>query len=312
MKKALLEVLACPLCLPEEHRLKENIRMQRKDDMIEGYLNCPKCGSAYPIRDGIAFLEPLHSGEGKLDSKYETIPVLSSYLWSHYGDLLQDPEACPAYTEWAGLVQSGPGICIDIGSAVGRFSFEMSKKCDFVIGIDKSASFIRAARELMILRRKPVSLIQEGLLTREVTLDLPEEWDGANVEFIIGDAQALPFRSGAFSVSASLNLIDKVPFPMKHLKEMNRVAKATGAQLLFSDPFSWSKDVAKEEDWLGGKTTGTYAGKGIENIIDLLRGRKRQLLPEWKIEKHGHVWWKIRTHCNHFELIRSCFVKASR
>jgi SAM-dependent methyltransferase len=312
MKKVLLEILICPLCLPEEHRLKENVMRIQKDDIIEGYLTCGRCGSAYPIQSGIAYLEPRQSGEGKLNSKYETIPLLSSYLWSHYGDLLQDPEACPAYTEWAGLVRSESGFCIDIGSAVGRFSFEMSKKSDFVIGIDNSVSFIRAARELMVNRRKPVFLLQEGLLAQEIMLHLPEEWKTGNVEFIVGDAQALPLRSRAFSAVASLNLIDKVPFPMKHLKEMNRVAKTKGAQLLLSDPFSWSIEVAKEEDWLGGTQTGIYTGKGIENIINLLRGGKGKLLPEWRIERNGHVWWKIRNHCNHFELIRSCFVKAYR
>ena len=81
---------------------------------------------------------------------------------------------------------------------------------------------------------------------------------------------------------------------------------------LFSDPFSWSEDVATEEDWLGGTERGPYSGRGVENIMEVLKGEKGGLVPEWKIEKHGHVWWKIRTHSNHFELIRSCYVKAVR
>jgi hypothetical protein len=93
---------------------------------------------------------------------------------------------------------------------------------------------------------------------------------------------------------------------------MNRVTKTKDAQFLFSDPFSWSTEVANEEAWLGGKNSGSYAGAGIENIIALLKGHKNKLLPEWSIEKHGHVWWKIRNHSNHFELIKSCFFKAER
>jgi SAM-dependent methyltransferase len=164
----------------------------------------------------------------------------------------------------------------------------------------------------MIKRRMKIDFLQEGVLTREDTIYLPEKWDSDKVEFIVGDALALPFRSKTFFSLASLNLIDKVPLPIRHLKEMNRVAKEKDAQFLFSDPFSWSKDVSNEEDWLGGTDIGPYSGRGIENIMALLKGERNELLPEWRIEKHGHIWWKIRTHSNHFELIRSCFAKSVR
>jgi hypothetical protein len=44
----------------------------------------------------------------------------------------------------------------------------------------------------------------------------------------------------------------------------------------------------------------------------LLEGRMNGFYPTWKVNDHGHIWWKIRTHSNHFELIRSCFIKAQR
>jgi len=221
-------------------------------------------------------------------------------------------EASDAYVQWSDLINKNSGFCLDIGSAVGRFSFEVSKKSDFVVGIDNSISFIRAARELMINRRKKISLLQEGYLTSEETLTIPEEWNIDNVEFVVGDALSLPFCSGAFSTLSSLNLLDKVPRPIKHFTEMNRVAQESGTQFLFSDPFSWSKEVAEQEDWLGGKINGNFSGKGMDNIISLLQGEQGFILPGWKIKQQGHVWWKIRTHVNHFELIRSCFVKAER
>lgn len=312
MKKPLLEMLVCPVCLPDEIELKAVIAQQHQGDITEGVLTCPKCGGAHPIREGIAFLDPSPQTEAKAASKYETAPVVSSYLWSHYGDILGDPEASWAYAEWAGLVSGGPGVALDIGSAVGRFTFEMSRKRDFVVGIDNSVAFIRAARELMVRGRKPMALLQEGLLTREETVVLPETWQIDKVEFIVGDALALPFRSKSFSALASLNIADKVPLPLKHLQEVNRVAREKEVQFVLSDPFSWSTEVAREEDWLGGKDSGPYAGRGIDNIIALLQGKDRRLLPAWRIARQGHVWWKIRTHANHFELIRSCFVKAER
>ncbi len=312
MKKLLLNMLVCPVCLPEESALGVKIAHEQSGDITEGTLSCSHCGRVYPIEDGIAFLDVPEHRADRVAPKYETAPVVSSYLWSHYGDIMGDGEASSAYSEWAALMNGGSGMALDIGSAVGRFSFEMSGRCDFVVGIDNSRSFIQAARELMAHGRMKVVLRQEGLLTREETVILPARWQTDKVEFIVADALALPFRSRSFSVLGSLNLIDKVPLPLKHLQEVNRVARESGAQLLLSDPFSWSTEAAKEEDWLGGKDTGPFPGRGLDNIVALLQGDKQQLLPTWRIERQGHIWWKIRTHANHFELIRSCFVKADR
>jgi len=305
-------MLICPVCLPDEHKLNRNIIEEQNGDIITGTLTCGNCGKTYPIQNGTAFLSPTDSNKKEpANAKYETPPALSSYLWSHYSDLLNSPEKS-AYNEWAGLLERSSGVAVDAGCAVGRFTFEMSQKTDFVIGIDNSVSFIESARELMTHRRIRVALQQEGLLTTEETIYLPETWDSNKMEFVVGDALALPFRSKTFSSLASLNLIDKVPFPMKHLKEMNRVALRTGAQFLFSDPFSWSAEAADERDWLGGTANGPYSGRGVDNIMTILEGGKNGLFPQWQIDKEGHVWWKIRTHANHFELIRSCFVKSSR
>ena len=50
----------------------------------------------------------------------------------------------------------------------------------------------------------------------------------------------------------------------------------------------------------------------LDNIIGLLTNGYREMHPKWQIETKGHVWWKIRTHANHFEQIRSCYIKARR
>ncbi len=312
MKTSLLDLLVCPLCLPREIALTAVITAERGGDIGEGALTCPGCGGSYPVREGIAFLDPAARMETKPPSKYETAPVVSSYLWSHYGDILGDPEASSAYAEWAGLVSGGSGAVLDIGSAVGRFAFEMSRTHDFAVGIDNSVAFIRAARELLVRGRKAVALREEGLLTREETVVLPGQWRTDRVEFIVADALALPFRSGSFAAAASLNIADKVPLPLQHLREANRVTRDREAQFLLSDPFSWSDEVARPEDWLGGTATGLYAGRGLDNIAALLAGKDRLLMPPWRVAGRGSAWWKIRTHVNHFELIRSCFVKAER
>lgn len=312
MKRTLLDMLICPSCLPGEHPLRENASKSSGGDLLEGSLRCGECGFEYRIQDGIAFLNPNHSEEVLASNRYETTPVVSSYLWSHFGDLLGDEEATDAYRKWAALMRPCAGVCLDTGAAVGRFSFEMANHCDFVVGVDNSVSFIQTSRELMARRRAKLDLALEGLLTQQETITLPPDWKTDNMEFIVADALALPFRSGLFSAVSSLNVVDKVPKPMVHISEINRSAKNNDAQFLFSDPFSWSTSTASEEDWLGGTATGGFSGRGRDNVVDLLEGRKGNLFPSWRVERDGYVWWKIRTHANHFELIRSCFVKAIR
>ncbi|OEU59910.1 MAG: SAM-dependent methyltransferase [Desulfuromonadales bacterium C00003094] len=312
MKTFLLEFLICPACLPEERPLQSFKLEVQKQDIISGQLTCKACSRAYPIREGIAFLTAAKQFHHVAPSKYETASVLSSYLWSHYGDLLKDPDASDAYHQWAALLKPEGGLAIDIGAAVGRFSFELARKSDRVIGVDSSYAFVKAARDLLLTGKAEIDLAVEGILTRKETIILPKEWPRNNVEFIVGDALALPFRQSSFTTLTSLNLIDKVPKPLQHLAELNRIAKYDRAQLLFSDPFSWSTEVAEEQDWLGGTHEGSHAGRGMDNLKTLLQDHGNHLKPAWQIDQQGQVWWKIRTHCNHFELIRSCYIKADR
>ncbi len=306
--------MICPLCLPDEYPLMAEVSEETEDDILAGALRCSDCGRGYVVQEGIAYLDPATANKtkGTEASKYESAPVVSSYLWSHYGDILDDENASAAYSDWNRLIKPSSGFALDAGSAVGRFTFELSRKNDFAIGIDNSLAFIRTARELMLKREKTFQLLQEGLVTREKTITLPAGWNGNKVEFLIADAERLPFRAGSFSSVASLNLVDKLPKPIWHLKEMDRVAQPRKSQLLLSDPFSWSEDVTSRTNWLGGTHEGPYSGNGLENVAGILNGSKNGLRSQWNIEKAGHVWWKIRTHQNHFELIRSCYVKANR
>ncbi len=311
MKQHLAGKLICPVCLPQEHELQVDVRSADAEDIVDGTLTCCHCDRRFPIKDGIAFLDPAPPDD-RLANRYEQEDVVSSYLWSHYGDLLGDEQATDAYQQWAGLMAPHSGLALDLGGAVGRFTFEMSGKCDLAVGLDKSLAFIQAARRLMQEGELHFTLKDEGLLGHEVVIRRPAQWQPERVEFIVADAQRLPFAAATATSLASLNLVDKLPKPSTHLAEMNRVAATAGSQLLLSDPFSWSLEAAEIDQWLGGKEDGPYAGKGLDNIMAILRHGHKGLSPGWQISKCDHVWWKIRSHSNHYELIRSCFIKAVR
>lgn len=311
MNRNILEYLICPACLPDELPLALRRMETSGDEVLEGNLECPRCGKSYPIRAGTASLLPGQRRPPAAAARYETPDLLSAYLWSHYSDIFQDSEATRAYAEWGEQLSAGGGAGLDTGCATGRFTFEMAKKCDFVIGIDMSESFISAARQILRDGKLVFEVREEGMIRTERSFALPDSPDTKNVEFIVGDARVLPFRSGIFSRLASLNLIDKVPRPMDHLREVNRVACREDAELLISDPFSWSEDVCSSTEWLGGTLDGPSRGFALDNISRML-SRDPEFSPLWEIDRRGAVWWKIRNHVNHFELIRSLFIKAGR
>jgi len=310
MDSKLLDLLICPACLPGEKPLRPAALTHAGGDILAGRLECPGCHRHYPIEKGVAILLPeAKTAEQRAADRYESPAAVASYLWGHFGDLLDDPEATDAYVRWAGLVAGVDGPALDAGCAVGRLTFELGRHCELAVGIDRSFAFIRLARRLKEEGRYAFRLFLEGRLSERKTVVLPADWPRERCEFLVADAQALPFPRGTFHAGCSLNLVDKLPRPRRHLEELNRVALPTGARLLFADPFSWSAAAAPAAEWLGGTTRGSFAGGGRENVRRLL---ETVLSPPWRVTRDDAVWWKLRSHRNHFELIRSVTLLAER
>ncbi len=314
MNKALCRHLICPACLPFEQPLTCKVAAASGPDILSGVLGCRRCGETYPIIDGLAVLLvgglPLtdRGGDG-----YEAAATVSSYLWSHYADWMGDHDATDAYRQWGRLLATDSGEnCLDVGCAVGRFVFELAPTAGLVVGVDRSVSFVKSARRLMRGGEIFFDQVEEGRLVRCRRIALPPLQQRNNVEFIVADALALPFAGGMFGAVASLNVVDKIPAPLAHLKELNRVARNSRAGFLFSDPFSWSDACAPESEWLGGTDRGAFSGFGRENVRHLMTGKGGHLTPAWRIDGEGALTWKIRTHRNHFELITSEYILARR
>ena len=307
----LLPALICPCCLPQEVSLKDHVRLRQGEDLVDADLVCPKCHTLYPVRDGVADLLPPGSGEVSQSSgpdDYEQEEMLSTYLWGHYADLWKDPQASEAYTRWAQLLD-GPGPALDLGCAVGRLTLEMGGGGELSVGLDRSRSFICTARKFARRQQLSFSLVGEGRYRSACSLSLPPRLQGAQVEFIVADALALPFVQGYFPRVASLNLLDKVPDPHRHLVEACRIAHPDRARMLVSDPYSWSTCFADEKKWLGGSDQAAYPGRGLDNVAHILA---QECAPAWHILQRGAVNWTLRRHANLFERIQSQFVLAAR
>ncbi len=312
MKEFLLEFLICPGCLPKEYALegKGLKRDTTGTDIVAGTLCCPRCKRVFPIKEGIAYLQ-LHQELNGM--RYEESAMTARYLLSHYGDLVAPPANREAAYFWGTLLASKPSsAAFDAGCSVGRQVFEMGRKNGWAVGCDLSESFIKAARKLMINRQFTFSLPLEGNLRETFEISLPDSWQTDMSEFIVADAQYIPFQRNVFQQVSSLNLLDRVPYPLAHLFEMNRVASLSEATFLFADPFSWLTSPAPEEKWLGGTALGQYAGRGKDVVKGLLEGNKSILMPSWQVVKSGRHQWSLRTHRNHQELMASEFMVAKR
>ncbi|WP_305043231.1 class I SAM-dependent methyltransferase, partial [Geoalkalibacter sp.] len=246
MYQRLAQSLICPACLPREISLRLEVHEGQGEEVAQGELLCAGCRRVHPIRQGIAVLLPEADGEGGEDS-YSRPQALSAYLWSHFADLWDDTDAGDAYGRWAALLNQAPGLALDAGCAVGRLTLELAASGAPALGIDRSLPFVRLARRLARTGALEFGLTVEGLLEEPRHISLPERLRNLDVEFLVADAQALPFPRSFFTRVASLNLIDKLPAPRRHLAELDRVATLTGSTLLLADPYSWSRACAPPE-----------------------------------------------------------------
>jgi ubiquinone/menaquinone biosynthesis C-methylase UbiE/uncharacterized protein YbaR (Trm112 family) len=304
MQRRLLELLVCPRCLPAEKPLRAAACELRDDDVYTAMLTCPSCGAGYPVQEGVAVLLVAPPERDVYAAKR-----LAAYLWGHYADLAADPDAHQAFPAWAGLLAGSAGPALDTGCAVGRLSFELARHAELVIGLDLSAGFVRAARTLAREGRLAYALVVEGELSEERLARLPADLPRERVEFVQADAQALPFPASLFATATSLNLLDRVPVPRRHLAELNRVTKTAGATLLVADPWSWAESPAPSTAWLGGCLEGANAGASPTNLQRWLETACR---PPWRVAGAGRIAWTLRNHRNHFELIRSDYLLSRR
>jgi SAM-dependent methyltransferase/uncharacterized protein YbaR (Trm112 family) len=313
MKQWLLQMLICPNCLTEEVPLKPDNQVTRDGEILEGVLSCPACNTHYPIQNGVAAVLPDQTAPMLTDKTgYNSRSMLSAYLWSHYGDLFQDPDATEAYRVWSSFFRKTEGPALDIGCSVGRLSFELSKTHSRVIGIDTSISFIEKARELMSEKKLTFDLIIEGLITEKRSCDFHPAWNYDRIDFIVADALALPFRKQAFATVTSINILEKVSRPLTHLMDVNRVMRKSKSMFVFSDPFSWDETFSDPRHWLGGVVNGNARYRGMDRVIRYFWGKDNIFDPPLEITDKGDVNWKIRKTENLWEHIRSQYAVGIR
>ena len=237
---------------------------------------------------------------------YETRRYLNEYLWFHYArtrDSLPfvSPQVfrfherlrkeCLLPVRGAKTRHSGPGkgahsrsrerLGLDLGCAVGRFTFELGSVVDHVVGIDNSESFIAAARQMARRSVLTVRLQESGRAFVSRKVALPKALTGSSAEFRVGDAMDLSaFPERSFQIVAAINLLCRLPCPRRFLGQLHRLV-APGGQLLLASPFSWLEEYTPRPEWLNARQVRTLLEPHFRRDLPFLireHHRKYQLV----------------------------------
>lgn len=313
--------LVCPYCIKRGKEVPLELiagtSVIENDDVKYGVLICLACNSSFPIEDGIAIFPTTQEAK-----KYGSESVAQAYVLTQYRDVIAlEMKAALANRQndltgyfstaqpetyyddlislLSGRIKEGSQI-LDIGCAVGRLSRKLARQGGFVIGVDISLAEVKLARKLLLSGEAEVRLglpISSGSDTSNQGISVRlDEAIPPNVEFIVADAELLPFRNGHFDVICASSVIDRVPDTDQFLKQVDRIGH-DGSTLLLTSPFDFSEKYTSKDKWLGQKAFGTSEGLAEKALNELLRRHQYRLRNEANIlwthysdRRHHSVW----------------------
>ncbi len=215
---------------------------------------------------------------------YEDETVLSEYLLFHYGepeeimpwdfgpkDSMHFPErvAHIHQSHYPTSIASSHGTlrALDIGCAVGRTTFELSRWFDDVVGIDYSHAFIKKANQLKNEGRLEYSYRIQGDQFQSTSCSTPPGARPEKITFSQGDAMDLPEKElGQFDLILASNLICRLPDPAKFLRNIPHLLKPGGV-FVISTPFTYMDDFTEKSKWLGGTENGPKASDVVNHTL---------------------------------------------
>jgi len=195
---------------------------------------------------------------------YESPKLLDEYLLFHYGTAeeilpwdfgpataLNFPVRTVEALDWERL--SDNSRALDLGCAVGRSSFELSRHCAEVIGIDFSQSFVDAAERIRQEGEHSYLRLEEGRDKTTQMASLPEGAHPECIQFEQGDAMKLRPDLGAFDVVHAANLLCRLTEPQAFLAQLPALVRP-GGQLFMTTPCTWLEEYTPPQNWPAGST----------------------------------------------------------
>ncbi len=191
---------------------------------------------------------------------YESQKLLDEYLLFHYAapeeiaaplTIPEDALRFPART--ASLVPGEGGEVLDLGCAVGRSAFELTKRFDRVVGVDFSAAFVSAAEEIRSTGRKEYPRLDEGHRRTSLVATPPAGSRPDRICFETGDAMELRADLGVFDGVHAANLICRLAEPARLLHRLPDLVRP-GGHLVITTPCTWLGEFTPPANWPDGST----------------------------------------------------------
>ncbi|WP_035611457.1 methyltransferase domain-containing protein [Haloferula sp. BvORR071] len=209
---------------------------------------------------------------------YESARLLAEYLLFHYGTAAEIlPETAPAGMREAldfavrTTKHFSPGAVertLDVGCAVGRSTYELSRDSAETLGIDYSHNFIQAAADLA---KGPLNYerLDEANLRTVLEARVPQGLPVGRVSFETGDAMSLRADLGAFDRVHAANLICRLFLPAMFLKRLPQLVRP-GGELVLATPCTWLGEFTPPENWPVGSTLD-WLGEELGRDFELLK-----------------------------------------
>ncbi|MFN2547396.1 MAG: methyltransferase domain-containing protein [Myxococcales bacterium] len=278
--------------------------VERDDDL----LRCRGCARTYPVLDGIpvlfkdlaqtdtlGFFTPLNQPEALAAIAAagpdgaplpHLVEQLSSYLpaWeSGFEGLAQKLRDRPPVD-----------LALEIGCGVGRGLFELSRNANAVVGLDRSGSFLRAARTLLSGQDLPYARRMSGRSYVRASVRAPSAV--TNVQLVCGDALDPPFAPEQFQRVVAFNVLDSVRSPRALLHHIHQLATPR-AEILLASPYAWRDDVVPVAERLGTSDPATALREEIRTL-------------GWSIKEEAEVPWTLRRDARALSLYQTHFVRC--
>jgi putative 4-mercaptohistidine N1-methyltranferase len=231
---------------------------------------------------------------------YESDELLQQYLIFHYAL----PEQQFPYNFLASEAVNFPQRCaqegvdrsrlprdaraLDLGCSVGAASFTLSEFCTEVIGLDYSQAFIDAANQMKLKGSLTAQRQDEAAAQTAIQISPPVGARPERLQFVQGDAQALPSNLGQFDCVLACNLICRLRQPQLLLQRLASLLRP-GGQLFITTPFTWMESFTPAENWLA------------DGEADSFTGLKDALAADFKLEAHWDMPFLIREHARKYQ-----------
>ncbi len=229
---------------------------------------------------------------------YESDILRDWYLLFHFGtaeeilegvafDRANLPARClefPVTTVEAAGITGEIGRALDLGCAVGRSSFELSKVAREVVGIDFSSSFVKVAASVGKSENPAYRRYFEMHLSDELVARLPEGSEPERVTFEQGDAMDLREDLGSFDFVHAANLLCRLPEPKRFLDRLPDLVNP-GGKLVMATPATWMDAYTPRANFPPGPTLdflkdyleATFEFQEVNELPFLIREHQRKL-----------------------------------